>query len=122
MAFTCEAMRLSFRFAKEMCMSTPKISYRSLEENEEQAEDLESPMIATKTDHPFKGSSSCFTVALIFYHLICAGIVALAIWRGWLSSEGGGLAWELWALWQHLCLWMLFMQNLVRCATLDAWT
>ncbi|CAK9033228.1 IcmE/DotG protein [Durusdinium trenchii] len=120
MAFTCEAMRLSFRFAKEMCMSTPKISYRSLEENEEQAEDLESPMIATKTDHPFKGSSSCFTVALIFYHLICAGIVALAIWRGWLSSEGGGLAWELWALWQHLCLWMLFMQNLVRCATLDS--
>eukprot|EP00913_Durusdinium_trenchii_P012864 g12080.t1 len=42
-------------------------------------------------------------------------MVAVAIANGWLSSDGGGLAWELWALWQQLCLWTLFLQNLARC-------
>lgn len=124
MAMICEAIRLCFSFAKKMHGTLAKGSsgsaYRQLELTGDE-KDLESPMIAIEPDHPFKGPHTMFICPLVSYHLTCAGIVTLAIVRGWLSSEGGGLAWELWVLWQQLCLWNLFLQNLVRCTMLDAW-
>ena len=57
---------------------------------------------------------------IVLYHIACAGLVALATSNDWISAQdGGSFAWELWALWQQLCLWTLFVQNLVRCLTVD---
>ena len=118
MAVMCESMRLCFYCAKHF---HERNAYGQLVRNDDEASDLESPMVPIRTDHPFKGPNTCFIVPLLCYHLTCAGIVTLAIFSGWLSSEGGGLAWELWVLWQQLCLWNLFLQNLVRCLRVAAW-
>ena len=126
MAVICESMRLCFYCAKHLHGklakgSTSSTGYRQLELKEDERNDLESPMIATEPNHPFKGPHTMFIIPLMVYHLTCAGVVTLAIFKGWLLSDGGGLAWELWVVWQQLCLWNLFLQNLVRCTTLDAW-
>ncbi|CAK8986127.1 unnamed protein product [Durusdinium trenchii] len=125
MAVICESMRLCFYCAKHLHGklakgSTSSTGYRQLELKEDERNDLESPMIATEPNHPFKGPHTMFIIPLMVYHLTCAGVVTLAIFKGWLLSDGGGLAWELWVVWQQLCLWNLFLQNLVRCTTLDS--
>ena len=53
-------------------------------------------------------------LSLIAYHLLCIGLVAVSVSGDWISFNQG-LAWELWAIWQHTCLWALFIQNLCRC-------
>ncbi|CAE7689527.1 unnamed protein product [Symbiodinium sp. CCMP2456] len=71
--------------------------------------------------HPFAGPKGCFTAGLVLYHMICAGITCIAATCNWYSPKGvGNIAWELWALWQQLCLWSLFFQNVVRCCWMDA--
>ncbi|CAE7249823.1 unnamed protein product [Symbiodinium sp. CCMP2592] len=57
-------------------------------------------------------------VALALYHSGCASLVLVALRNDWLSL-GSGLAWELWTLWQQVCLWTLFCQNLMRCCSAD---
>ena len=42
----------------------------------------------------------------VTYHSICVLIVTVALCRDWLSLNSG-LAWELWFVWQQLCLWSL---------------
>ncbi|CAE7800111.1 dotG [Symbiodinium sp. CCMP2456] len=66
-----------------------------------------------------------FKLQMIIYHAFCASLVGVAVTRDWLSVEGGGMAWELWAVWQQVCLWTLFVENLVRCVCFPAealWT
>lgn len=104
MAFACEATRMSFRLAKQLCGQGTGYTDLKREEVEEE-----------KGSHPF------YAVALISYHAFCACTVTFAILNGWLERCGGGLALELWALWQQLCLWNLFLQNLHRCVTQDPW-
>ncbi|CAE7374172.1 unnamed protein product [Symbiodinium sp. CCMP2456] len=50
------------------------------------------------------------------YHIVCIVLVLLAFVRGWLSLRSG-LAWEIWFLWQQMCLWTLFCQNFLRCCS-----
>ncbi|CAK8988567.1 Uncharacterized protein SCF082_LOCUS1452 [Durusdinium trenchii] len=117
----CEFMRLVFSCAKGMSDVLAKQPtsrsprYSRLVRTEEEA-DLESPSVQAK--EPDRICSILFP--LIVYHVTCAGIVALAMFKGWLSIDGGGLPLELWVLWQQLCLWNLFLQNLVRCVMLDS--
>lgn len=60
-------------------------------------------------------------VFIIMYHIFCACLVTVSFCNDWASLMGGGsFSWELWALWQHVCLWTLFLQNLVRCWKEDA--
>ena len=61
-----------------------------------------------------------FKLQMIVYHAFCASLVGVAVAKSWLSVEGGGMAWELWAVWQQVCLWTLFLENLVRCVCFPA--
>ena len=61
-----------------------------------------------------------FKLQMIIYHSFCASLVGVAVAKDWLSVEGGGMAWELWAVWQQVCLWTLFLENLVRCVCFPA--
>lgn len=55
------------------------------------------------------------------YHLFCVSVVVIALASDWISIKGGGtISWELWVVWQHACLWVLFVQNLFRCYYADA--
>lgn len=131
MAGTCEAMRQFFRLTK-MCIiitagadsqSQQSSTYELLQNvDSEAASDTEIQDLATDDGrHPFKGPSVYFTVGIVCYHLVCADIVAVAVVNGWISTNhGGDFAWELWALWQQLCLWTLLVQNLARCVTMEA--
>ncbi|CAK9078821.1 Uncharacterized protein SCF082_LOCUS37634, partial [Durusdinium trenchii] len=131
MAGTCEAMRQFFRLTK-MCIiitagadsqSQQSSTYELLQNvDSEAASDTEIQDLATDDGrHPFKGPSVYFTVGIVCYHLVCADIVAVAVVNGWISTNhGGDFAWELWALWQQLCLWTLLVQNLARCVTMDS--
>ena len=70
---------------------------------------------------PYMPGKGCFFGAVALYHFFCAGLVVLAVLNSWISEHGGGsVSWELWALWQQLCLWTLFVQNLLRCCMEDA--
>ncbi|CAK9061903.1 unnamed protein product [Durusdinium trenchii] len=120
MAFLCEAMRLIVGSLKPKTSIDSTLRYGRLQDLETNDPDAETPRhTPSKVQANGFGQSICFTLALVLYHIVCAGIVAMAILYGWLSPDGGGLSWELWALWQQLCLWTLFLQNVVRCATLD---
>lgn len=138
MAFACEAMRFcSRKYAVNKQVGSKKVEpqYSQISKNsipgshsrllkleENRTSDVESPVLVPQ-DHTFKGESTAgsFGIWLILYHTTCAGIVAVAVLHGWLSSSTG-LAWELWVLWQQLCLWNLFIQTGCRCAMLDACT
>lgn len=136
MAATCEAVRFCFLLAKThgimLGLFGEPILYKSLEDTSEtidvEESELESQRIpgipSAQSTHSFKGADTveCFKKWIIFYHVLCAGIVFCAIWNGWISLQNcGDFAWELWFLWQQLCLWNLFAQNLIRCIMLDAW-
>ncbi|CAK9000314.1 Uncharacterized protein SCF082_LOCUS6445 [Durusdinium trenchii] len=139
MALTCEVLRLGFAWAKGRGL------YMLLDSEESDSE-CPSPRTSRTTDS--KGSllvhgdrrttdinmeadalvmsGSCArissTVGIISYHVICVSMVAVGLMNGWITTKrGGDFAWELWALWQQLCLWMLFTQNLIRCVLLDAY-
>lgn len=43
-----------------------------------------------------------FKLQMIVYHAFCASLVGVAVAKSWLSVEGGGMAWELWAVWQQV--------------------
>eukprot|EP00438_Fugacium_kawagutii_P000581 Skav211995 [mRNA] locus=scaffold2069:129664:131544:- [translate_table: standard] len=63
-----------------------------------------------------KAQNHRFCAAFILYHIFCAGLVAVAVCNDWATIKGGGsFSWEFWAIWQQLCLWNLFVQNLLRC-------
>ena len=62
-----------------------------------------------------------FTCTLAIYHIFCAALVLVSLRSGWVVAAGGAsFAWELWAVWQHACLWMLFCQSVLRCKRSDA--
>ena len=66
-------------------------------------------------------SKACFGSAVVCYHLFCVSVVVIALASDWISIKGGGtISWELWVVWQHACLWVLFIQNLFRCYYADA--
>ena len=68
------------------------------------------------TDPPFR-----FTIVLFLYHAFCAALVAVAMGCEWVVIKGGGsFAWELWAIWQHVCLCGLFIQNVLRSYRMEA--
>lgn len=113
MACLCEAVRFVTVFYKSNISRRQDRYVRLSSLSSEPARDSEREDVGN-------GRSLCLTLFVIFHHLTCASIVAVALKFGWLSSEGGGLAWELWALGQHLGLWTLFVQNLVRCWRCDA--
>lgn len=57
-----------------------------------------------------------FLFVFLLYHIFCVSLVTVALCNDWATTSGGGsFSWELWAIWQHVCLWMLFLQNLLRC-------
>lgn len=114
MAFTCEAMRICFRFGKKMRGQEPVYTVLKQEQSELSDSSSDGPRKTTTS-----GSPSSFLAALFLYNAFCASTVAFAIWNGWLETGGAGLAWELWVLWQQLCLWDMFFQNLVRCVQKD---
>ncbi|CAK9061917.1 unnamed protein product [Durusdinium trenchii] len=129
MTSICETLRICFRTLKGtspgIAAETSRTRYEYELVQAGSASDLEGSDGETQkapgTDgHPFKGPSVYFTVGIVCYHLVCAGIVAVAVLNGWISTDhGGDFAWELWALWQQLCLWTLFVQNLTRCVIMD---
>lgn len=134
MAATCEAVRFCFLLAKTtgimLGLFGEPLLYKSLGDTSEtigvEESELESQRIpeiqSAQSTHSFKGADTveCFKKWIIFYHVLCAGIVFCAIWNGWISLQNcGDFAWELWFLWQQLCLWNLFAQNLIRCIMLD---
>lgn len=131
MTSICETLRICFRTLKGtspgIAAETSRTRYEYELVQAGSASDLEGSDGETQkapgTDgHPFKGPSVYFTVGIVCYHLVCAGIVAVAVLNGWISTDhGGDFAWELWALWQQLCLWTLFVQNLTRCVIMEAW-
>ena len=66
-------------------------------------------------------SQACLGFAVVCYHLFCVSVVVIALASDWISIKGGGtISWELWVVWQHACLWVLFIQNLFRCYYADA--
>ena len=66
-------------------------------------------------------SEAFFGFAVVCYHLFCVSVVVIALASDWISIKGGGtISWELWVVWQHACLWVLFLQNLFRCYYADA--
>eukprot|EP00913_Durusdinium_trenchii_P022177 g20837.t1 len=127
MAFLCEAMRWCFACAKRRISpggksSTASIAsgtYRSLQ-MEESMPDLEKPFTETVETPPEPDHPSGCCCMLWIYHAMCAGLVAVGLLNGWISGAfGGGVAWELWVIWQQICLWNLFLQNLARCVMQD---
>lgn len=66
------------------------------------------------------GRFGCTKPFVLLYHMLCVSIVVFALASDWISIKGGGsVSWELWAFWQHFCLWGLFWQNLLRCYLAD---
>ena len=66
-------------------------------------------------------SEALLGFAVACYHLFCVSVVVIALASDWISIKGGGtISWELWVVWQHTCLWVLFIQNLFRCYYADA--
>ena len=108
MAILCETTRLMFFSAKLALFGKPVPEPKDI------------GTVSTDKLHPFQ-NNPWIVVGMVLYHAACAGMVACAIPNGWISSHHGGqYAWELWALWQQLCLWTLFAQTLARCVMLDA--
>ena len=67
------------------------------------------------------GRFGCSKPFVVLYHMLCISLVIVALASDWISMKGGGsISWELWAFWQHCCLWGLFWQNLLRCYLADA--
>ena len=75
---------------------------------------MSSALQAPELEHHRMCRIWCCTIGISFYHVACISVVCVAVANDWMTMSSG-LAWELWALWQHTCLWTLFCQNLVRC-------
>eukprot|EP00438_Fugacium_kawagutii_P000978 Skav221355 [mRNA] locus=scaffold2286:13301:17892:+ [translate_table: standard] len=136
MAATCETIRVCVAFAKAFyfrwSLESSSLYEKLREETSETLPSVRSDPEAPRTPttptadatHLFKGPGAVrnFYVGIVCYHVFCAGIVATAIANDWISVQNcGNFSWELWALWQQLCLWNLFLQNLVRCVMLETW-
>ncbi|CAE7475852.1 unnamed protein product [Symbiodinium natans] len=119
MAVICEGMRAAACRTKKQEAIHPEDSgnykYSPINLMEEEA----SPPISQSSDAEVLLRDRWprrFSLALILYHAFCASLVLLALSSGWTTVAGGGsFAWELWAVWQHACLWALFVQSLLRC-------
>ena len=114
MAVICESLRLAFRLAKLRI-------YPSFKPIPQEDVELRALSMAPGSPVEEKMEMGGFLGGVAAYHLLCGSLVALAVSNSWISSHaGGGVAWELWAIWQQLCLWTLFLQNLLRCCMVDA--
>eukprot|EP00439_Symbiodinium_sp_Y106_P034018 s5300_g4.t1 len=114
MAVICESLRLTFRVAKLRL-------YPSFKPVPQEDVELRALSMAPGSPVEEKLEIGGFLGGVAAYHVLCGGLVVLAVSNSWISSHaGGGVAWELWAIWQQLCLWTLFVQNLLRCCMMDA--
>ena len=132
MGLLCEASRVFSLGAKHLWRRTEpfvaqQMGYRPLGPPEEAGADASQrvPMrsVSALSDAAYASEDKTnvgFKLQMIIYHSFCASLVGVAVARDWLSVGRGGMAWELWAVWQQVCLWTLFLENLVRCVCFPA--
>ena len=125
MAFLCETIRrvslaIKLQFAKRKALPRDAQGYQAFRVADGDSPSSDASSSEDEECHRFQ-SAKCLGFAVVCYHVFCVSVVLIALASDWISIKGGGtISWELWVLWQHACLWALFIQNLLRCYYADA--
>ncbi|CAE7193306.1 dotG [Symbiodinium sp. CCMP2592] len=120
MGLLCEACRVFSIGAKHLwsCIEhslAQRIGYNMVPEADAKTKPWVDTRDVSRVDATGNRTNVGFKLQMVVYHSFCASLVGVAVTKDWLSVGGGGMAWELWAVWQQVCLWTLFLENLVRC-------